>query len=340
MKFPFSLSLKLVFRLLLPGFIVMVALFPVVQAIFKYANLDISSETIFSVGIVLIGYLFIIFDMHIYMLFEGRRYLPFYDCFLKLERRRLYHFKKLEKKYRNSGEPIYGEISVELRRFPINEKGAFYAKYPTRLGNLLASYEDYPERRYGMDGVFYWYRIWLTLHNDIREELDSRQAMVDSTVYSGVALIINAIILAIYAVLQANGFSMVSGLPNALILLVFSISCIMLHYGLYRGSLYLHANYGEAFKSLFDMHKDNVNAMVENAINEIILITNDPTLKTKPQSEKYLIAWRYLHNYRIRTKDGLFTVPELKEKKPTQELLRTSRIKRKETNSRVVAHTR
>ena len=66
----------------------------------------------------------------------------------------------------------YDELWSEIRQFPADEHDHYIATRPTKMGNILASYEDYPDSRYGMDSVFYWHRLWLIVDKDTREEID------------------------------------------------------------------------------------------------------------------------------------------------------------------------
>jgi hypothetical protein len=52
---------------------------------------------------------------------------------------------------------------------------------PTRLGNVLRAAEDYPgdAERYGMDAVFYWPRLYLTLPPDVRALTEDYRSGLD-----------------------------------------------------------------------------------------------------------------------------------------------------------------
>jgi hypothetical protein len=73
------------------------------------------------------------------------------------------------------------EVGVEYALYPTDDDSAAYVAHPTRLGNIIESFESYPKIKYGLDSVFYWYRLWVVLDKDLREEIDSSQAVVDST---------------------------------------------------------------------------------------------------------------------------------------------------------------
>jgi len=239
MKLPFSFNFKFLFRLLLPGFIVSLSLFPVLKVLCNNLHITIDTEYFLILSTVLFGWFFVIADMHIYMFFEGRRYWPKWirNIFHAFEKNRL---DKLLKKYeiakKNKDRNKEVEISVELRRFPIDSTGRMVATMPTRIGNLLSSFEQYPLRVYRMDSIFYWYRIWVIINDDLREHIDNQQAIVDSTVYISTSLVIVAINSVCYLLIQPLN---VIELPSQIVLLAIAVLAFLLSYIIYRTSLFL-----------------------------------------------------------------------------------------------------
>ena len=75
-KLPFTLSLQLVFRLLLPGLIVALALLPVLQSVMEALRVTLDVESALLVSVLVWGWVVILLDMPIYMAFEGRRFWP------------------------------------------------------------------------------------------------------------------------------------------------------------------------------------------------------------------------------------------------------------------------
>jgi hypothetical protein len=51
---------------------------------------------------------------------------------------------------------------------------------PTRLGNAFAIIEEYPYRRYGMDGVTFWPRLTHVISEDYKTVIDSAKTNLDS----------------------------------------------------------------------------------------------------------------------------------------------------------------
>jgi len=318
MKLPFTFGIKLVFRLLLPGFFLTLGFLPVLQNIFDLACWPFKYEYVFPLSVIIMGWLAVLLDMPIYMLFEGRRYWPSYirKKFISLEKRRL---NKIQERtgpnFKKCHYDKYLEASVEIRKFPIDEdkKGEYDAFYPSRLGNLLASYEAYPKRIYGMDVVFYWYRIWLKLDKDLREDIDSRQAMADSAVYTSFALFTVALLCIVYAAISILGTMTIKYLPNAYFLAFLSFLSLIIGYLVYRLSIYSYTEIGEIFKSIFDIYEKEID--VSEHIECISELLNNYSLKTLKRKEKLAIVLDYLQYYRIECPEcnKMFSPTELKE---------------------------
>lgn len=314
MKLPFSFSLKFVFRLLFPGFIVSLALCPILKTITESLIPDIQPGHILILSTILTGWLFMVLDMQIYMLIEGRRYWPNFlrEKFLKSERQRL---SKLLEKYdearsvKHKDRTKYIELSVELRRFPLDADGNQMVIYPTRLGNLLLSYEDYPLVAYGMDSIFYWYRIWVAIDDDLKEQIDNQQALTDSCVYMTASFFISGFITLIYAILHLFSIKVAGPTLDAEFLIMMAVASFLFGYFIYRSSLHLHAAFGELYKSLFDIYRDKI--PLDEIIEHIATLTNKNFMKDLSTTEKYKAAWRYLHNNKIKLGEEIVSASKL-----------------------------
>ncbi len=315
MKLPFSISLKFVFRVVLPGFILSAGLLPLLQ--YLCAMLDIQSDigTVLAVTTLLFGWFFVISDSHIYMILEGRRYWPefLWEIFYKSECKRLQKIKNVHAKALKTSKETgdkkatkdYLELSVEIRRFPMSADGEYEAQLPTRLGNLIYSYEEYPYRAYGMDPVFYWYRIWLKMDNELRQEIDDPQALTDSALYSVAALSLLGCLYFAYALYECGEY-LFSGYwnePSTCVIL--GTLAWFLGYAVYRMSLHIHAQYGEVFKSVFDNFNNRIN--VEPIIGELNRIFPDEKVAEQTRRQKFITAWRFLHNYKFKNRKGELT---------------------------------
>lgn len=313
MKLPFSFNLKFVFRLLFPGFILSLALLPILEKLGSLVHAGIDAAHLLIVGSILFGWLFVVLDMQLYMLLEGRRYWPsgLRKMFLAFEQKRLAALQHAYWKSKSSDRRQYIETSVELRRFPQDDDGNPIPFYPTRLGNLLAAYEEYPLRAYGMDSIFYWYRIWVVLDDDLREHLDSQQALTDSSVYMTIAFFLAGLLCLVYALLSELALLLPTPPLELNLLLPAGFVCFALSYFIYRSSIHLHAAFGELYKSVFDMHRDKI--PVDTVLKEIVALTGDQSINNLTQPEKYRTVWRYLHNNRIKLDGKIRKVAEFRQ---------------------------
>ena len=165
-------------------------------------------------------------------------------------------------------------------------------------GNLLTAYEEHSKEVYGMWQGFYWPRIWLRLDKDLREEIDSRQALADSCLYTVFALYISGILCLFYAALYLFGIQWLSYLPRSPFYWTLPLLCFGLGYFIYRQSLHVHAQFGETFKAVFDQHGYQV--MFPHIVTAISYLCKNTRLKTAPVEEQNMAVWFYLHNHRIK----------------------------------------
>jgi hypothetical protein len=321
MKLPLEFATKFVFRLLLPGAALAAAMVPLVHWVMQKCGVGVKVEYLFPFEVIAWGWLITVGDMSIYMLFEGRRYWPPFlrRWMLAHEEKRLATLEKERERYVRSRDsagdsPIapetlrrYLEAMEEYRRFPRDADGNFLVRYPTRLGNLIASYEEYPTVSYGIDVVFYWYRLWVVLDKDLREELDNAQAFVDGTVYVPCVLLISSLMMFFYAGIELVGQFVpliavainIPYVPSTQILAMLGVACIASSWCLYRFSLHAHAHYGDLFRAVFDQYRAKL--VLDDTVQTVADITCDPTLPYRlSRSEKYTVVRRYLEWGQIR----------------------------------------
>jgi hypothetical protein len=309
MKLPLEFALKFVFRLVFPGVILAAAAVPLVHWVVHASEIPIKFEYLYPVEVIGWGWIIVVCDMHIYMLFEGRRYWPTFlrEWMLAREGKRL---KRIQDEIQdNAPRPQddpnrtwrYLEASVRLLTFPRNKDGKPFVQNPTRLGNVIVAYEHYSYANYGIDAVFYWYRLWVLLDKDLREELDNAQALVDSTVYVSFVFCVSGVLMFIYAGLGAMAYcdALASAaislpyVPKPSILVAFGVACFVIARVIYCLSLHAHAQYGETFKAVFDQHRAKLN--FDDVVQTVAGFTRNPMLPhTKSRREKFRIAWFYL----------------------------------------------
>jgi len=142
------------------------------------------------------------------------------------------------------------EIWFNLRMFPasVGKPGSpeiRQARLPTMLGNILAESESYPLLRYGMDPVFYWYRLVQIVPRERMQALDRLKATSDFLVYTSAVLVLYAPIHLI---------SYLVGKLYCLSLLGF-VGALLISGVLYRISLSSLRQYCESTKGVYDVYR-------------------------------------------------------------------------------------
>ena len=319
MKLPFDFGVKLIFRLVLPGFLLSLGFLPLLRLVLQLLGWSDKWEYGFVVMIILLGWAIIIADMPIYILLEGRRFWP---GFIKnfATNRLTSHLDDLKTKTEDSDAQTRAEAWFELRgNFLMNDAGDYEVVLPSRLGNVIYAFENYSLRTYGLDAIFYWPRIWLKLDKDTREEIDNNQALVDSAVYAAFAFFTSALLWMVYAVVKLlivlvqSWFTLTpriqydltlidQRLPRKGLALLVAAIFVVAGYLIYRMSLYLYAQFGEIFKSVFDVHMSVINiSPIMEEISQLTRRSAHPVDATTLHKRKqYKIATRYLQYYRYR----------------------------------------
>lgn len=317
MKFPFEFGVKLIFRLVLPGFLLSLGFFPPLIVVLRMNGWAANGEYAFIILVILLGWAISLSDMRVYMLFEGRRYWP-PRVRRWSERREQKRLARIQHDTNNDDDRISTEAFVDLRDFPMTDDGEYEVKAPSRLGNLLRAVEDYSDRRYGASSIFYWYRIWLKLDKDTREEIDNSQALADSTLYASFALLLSGGLWLLYALTKylvvlvlASATTLPARLQYDLTLIdqflprkgtAFLIAVVFLFIGflIYRLSLTLHAQFGELFKSVFDLYVVDVSNVTKELATLSELSPAASLSKVLRRRDQYDVAWRYLQYYLYR----------------------------------------
>lgn len=324
MKLPFTFGARLAFRILFPGSVLALALWPPVTGAKDWLGVTLDDLALFSILVVATGWLCSLADQHIYMLLMGRRYWPasLTELGLLWQRERLQRLhwrcgitdaelRCLSLPERRAAERRQREAELDRLEFPLGSDGDAddppprVVVAPTRLGNLLAAYESYPLWKYGLDGPFYWPWLFVGLPKDLRDELDERQAAVDGAVYVAFALGCAAVLLTIYAVhdLFAARAPLAGLAPGAKLAL--AGATLAAGYVVYRVALRAHAQFGTLFCAVFDrFHRDIDVAAALRCAGEI---RGAPDLSWG--AERYRNAARFLKWHRYRAAGAVANLP-------------------------------
>lgn len=279
-SFASKLGVASIFRIILAGLILVLLILPVQNALVPaMLKIDELSDlvTILLPEALMLGMFLSLFRNVIYRVYEGRMLWPawLHDAMTA----RLDH--KVQKRFARTSESKtsptrHRELWYWLRVFPLNDKGDPVATRPTMLGNILEGYETYPDRRYGMDSIFYWYRLWPTLPDNFINHADMAEAGADvlmsASACSGLAGLTYALLggLKILAGLipTLSATTVVARLPAHLTLFVLAVLYLALFYIFYRASLPLHRASGEFYKAAFDLYRNNIKSITEISPDE------------------------------------------------------------------------
>lgn len=306
LELPTSFGLAFFLRIL-PGFIIS---FPIILVVSPYVGVDWPflpfEQKILIVGIVglILGIMLYSLDFLIYTRYEGRFGLPIClkQCMIsrlndKIRRKydeesklaaKIEDFKKkknasIEKQREIEAlEMRCGEIWFYLLQFPMivtDEETQRRALAPTRLGNIILEGELYPEKKYGMDIVFFWPRMRFVVPEDVWKEIDTTKALADFLIYLSFSL------LGIYAPIHIAGYLHQGQWQLALM----GIIIPLLAYLLYWFSWSVLRTYYDYIKAVFDTYRGELG-------KKMPIKTRAEIIK---ENEEWDRKWRYLqyHEY-------------------------------------------
>jgi len=220
----------------------------------------------------IMGMFLTFFQNVIYRVYEGRLLWPgrIHDAMTARMERKVKKRLEMTKELK-SGSARYRELWYWLRMFPMDEKGDPVAQRPTLMGNILEGYETYPDRRYGMDSIFYWYRLYPTLPESFTNQADMASASADTVMFASISALLAGLAYALlgglgllYDALPSLGFlRFTTSLPAAGIIFPLAILYLILFYLFYRASIPLHRSNGEFYKAAFDLYRNNIKSMTE-----------------------------------------------------------------------------
>ena len=308
---PTSFSSSFVIKTFLPGFIASIlgsyAVMPIIASSF-WASLTVESKLIlWTISAMVIGMVITSLDLYIYQFFEGIRFWPKTIRRWKYKRI-LRHFKKIDNKLKDVGARIReirqkkeqteedkkelielnyksSKLWAEVRKFPYNpDKGFYSRRYPdeaTIFGNVLAEYEGYSEKQYGMHMMVFWSHLWLILPKELKQDLDFRGAKVDFLVYF-------AFIFLSYIFIGGLGFFVQQ---KPLVAIISILVSLFLWFFFYRISIQAHKSYGRYIKAIFDIYRVDLAEKLKAGIVVANLIPNDAERKSWRKYRKYLLDY-------------------------------------------------
>ncbi len=126
------------------------------------------------------------------------------------------------------------------------------AVLPTRLGNVIRSFETYPGQQYGMEAITLWPRLVAKIDKDYAPSIDDAKTAFD--------FMLNGSILSVLLTVLTVSAGVIFGTPAASAPLTVrwilqSVAFALLAYFLYRGSIGRARAWGGMVKGAFDLYR-------------------------------------------------------------------------------------
>lgn len=135
-----------------------------------------------------------------------------------------------------------------INEFPSNRTSVL----PTRFGNVIRSFEDYPRRQYGISAITIWPRLIAKIDKDYAATIDDSKVgldfMMNGSALSGLFTLLLVIVGLVYRSPLNNRRSIV-------IWLIEIAAFALLSHLMYRGSINRAAAYGGKIKASFDLYR-------------------------------------------------------------------------------------
>ena len=176
------------------------------------APLELNGTTIFLVEVILYGFVISSAATVLFHVYEGFR-APWVTRAVEL--RNAEKVQRLQAeiqglfKRQQEGSERAQSIARYLTDFPYRKLDGggfiFEAERPTRLGNLIAAYELYPENVYGVDGVYFWYHLNYLAPEAAKEDVDGKASWAESILLSSAAGAGVALAAAVFLIARVIG---------------------------------------------------------------------------------------------------------------------------------------
>jgi hypothetical protein len=190
-------------RLFLPGLIAAVGLHayrPIAITATLSKPLSLNENVMFLVEVIFYGFLISSAAKPIFYLYEGFRApwltLPAKRWNSRKLTRLQYELQELFAHNAQNSERAE-RIQSFLSDFPykmVNGNYVFEAERTTRLGNLIASYELYPKRVHGVDGIYFWNHLTFLAPKESRDDVNEKSSWAESILLSSAAGALVAIV--------------------------------------------------------------------------------------------------------------------------------------------------
>ena len=259
-------------RVVLPGIVLTAGFHPILAAISKEVGnvYQIGPAVLLVAEIIVLGLGASSGIQWIYYVYEGFRLEWITSLSGKINRRRVRKYQSEWDVIRTKGDYDELQPSVQARVLRIYEylldfplttekdgKVRHIAERPTRLGNIIATYEGYAESRYGIDGTFFWDHLLMLTSDSSRKRFEDNYSFAENLVLTSfagaVVALVHAVTLFGLVVGSINESLVVSALPfgpglsGGIVLFG-----MLVWYVFYKASLPAHRDAGAVLRAIVD----------------------------------------------------------------------------------------
>ena len=143
----------------------------------------------------------------------------------------------------------YTKMLARIREeFPLEE----WLIMPTRLGNIIRSFEYYPKREYGIDGAEMWPRLIGCMDKEYATTVDDAKTSCDFFITSSM---LSAILSAAFIIVALSRPVAITGRQVFLATIVKGLTFAVLSYALYLLAIPRAQEWGKTCRSAFDLYR-------------------------------------------------------------------------------------
>ena len=126
---------------------------------------------------------------------------------------------------------------------------------PTKLGNVIRSFETYPRRQYGMSAIKLWPRLAAKIDKDYAEQVDGAKTSFDFMINCSLL----SFFLSLLVLVVGLWYPVMFSAPRFWLPWLFKVFLFLaLSYAFYHSSIDRAAEWGETVKSAFDLYRHDL----------------------------------------------------------------------------------
>jgi uncharacterized repeat protein (TIGR01451 family) len=170
-----------------------------------------------------------------------------------------------EMKKNGKDADMISKLSARRMRAAIRVNNEFPSKkgliLPTRLGNVIRSFEEYPDRQYGIGAITLWPRLVAKIDKEYAAIIDDSKTSLDFMLNVSILSAVTALIITIaglfYFPPSSLLYSPVSSSMSSVIAfwLITILAFLVMSYVSYVGAIPRANSYGAKIKTAFDLYR-------------------------------------------------------------------------------------